>query len=136
MLRIERKVLEGLIDHARRELPAEACGYLAGRDGTITALYEMANVDASAEHYSFDAGEQFAVVRDVRSRSLQILAVYHSHPATPAMPSVEDLRLANDPDISYFIVALAGRKAEMKSYKIRNGVAEPEQLDVIDTVSE
>lgn len=132
MIRVRKEVLEHLIAHARKELPIEACGYLAGSNGTVTVHYEMRNIDNSPEHFSFDVQEQFAVMKDVRSKGLTILAVYHSHPATPARPSPEDIKLAADPDISYMIVSLAGGNDEIKSYKIRNGIMESERMEVLD----
>lgn len=132
MIRVRKEVLESLIAHAGKELPIEACGYLAGSNGTVTVHYEMRNIDNSPEHFSFDVKEQFAVMKDMRSKGLAILAVYHSHPATPARPSDEDIRLAHDPNVSYVIVSLAGGSEEIKSYKIRNNIAENELMEVID----
>jgi proteasome lid subunit RPN8/RPN11 len=35
-----------------------------------------------------------------------MLAIYHSHPETPARPSAEDIRLALTPNVVYVIVSL------------------------------
>ena len=35
-----------------------------------------------------------------------MLAIYHSHPATPARPSAEDIRLALTPGVIYVIMSL------------------------------
>jgi [CysO sulfur-carrier protein]-S-L-cysteine hydrolase len=120
-----------MIAHAERELPIEACGYLAGVSEEIVASYEMKNIDASAEHFSFDVKEQFAVMRDVRNKNMRILAVYHSHPQTPARPSAADIKLANDPQISYLIISLAGSLADVKSYRILDGEVKSEILEVM-----
>jgi proteasome lid subunit RPN8/RPN11 len=132
MLKIKRTILQGLIAHAEKELPIEACGYLAGNDGEITSQYAMKNIDASSEHFSFDVQEQFSVQKDARAKGLKILAVYHSHPETPARPSAEDIKLAYDPGMSYVIVSLAAGKKEIKSFKIQNGIVEHEALEVLD----
>ena len=36
----------------------------------------------------------------------RIVGVYHSHPASPARLSQEDVRLANDPQLYYVIISL------------------------------
>lgn len=120
-----------MISHARRELPIEACGYLAGNDGTVAAHYEMTNADASDEHFSFNVQEQFAVIKDARAKGLKILAVYHSHPATPARPSDEDIALAHDPDVSYVIISLEGNQEDIKSFRIVGGTVEQEVLEIV-----
>lgn len=131
-MKITKNVLEAITAHAKREAPIEACGYLAREGGIITRYYELANIDRSPEHFSFDPKEQFAVFRDARAKGFEIYAVYHSHPATPARPSAEDIKLAFDPNLSYVIVSLAGGKADAISFKIKNAKAEQEVLEVID----
>ncbi|MDR2450924.1 MAG: M67 family metallopeptidase [Candidatus Accumulibacter sp.] len=136
MLRIPRSILDAVIAHARRGLPNEACGYLAGKvcsaggAAEIAAHFPLTNVDASPEHFGFDPAEQFAALRQAGGLGLKLAACYHSHPATPARPSAEDIRLAYDPGISYVIVSLAAEAPEVKSFRIRNGEATPEGIEV------
>lgn len=132
MLRIDKHIVDNIVLHAGRELPIEACGYLAGKGGTVTAHYEMTNADASVEHFSFNVQEQFAVLMDARSKKMEILAVYHSHPATPARPSGEDIALAHDPDVSYVIISLAGSHEDVRSFRIVDGIVEHEGIVVMD----
>ena len=66
----------------------------------------MTNIDNEPDHFSFEPKEQFAAVKDARNQGLSLMAVYHSHPETPARPSQEDLRLLKDPNMIYVIVSL------------------------------
>jgi len=133
-MKIRKAVLEELINHAKKEAPLEACGYLAAKDGAIAASYAMTNTDKSAEHFSFDPKEQFSAVRDARRKGLEICAVYHSHPDSPARPSEEDIRLAYDRRMLYVIVSLLGGKAQMRAFKITDDKAEAVKLEVTDGV--
>jgi len=130
MLRISQQIKDAIIDQARNGLPEEICGYLAGLGSDVTKRYPLTNIDHSNEHFSFDPAEQFQVVREVRKEGLIILANYHSHPETPARPSVEDIRLAFDPDISYVIVSLAAEMPDIKSFRISNGEVEKEEIEI------
>jgi proteasome lid subunit RPN8/RPN11 len=131
MISITQEVLNNIFDHAQRDLPNEACGYLAGKDGVITNSYALTNIDHSPEHFSFEPAEQFAAVKKIRNEGKDMLANYHSHPATPARPSVEDIRLAYDPDIFYFIISLATGKPEIKAFRIINGEAKNIDIKII-----
>ncbi|MCP4751415.1 MAG: M67 family metallopeptidase [Proteobacteria bacterium] len=129
-MKIPREVVSAIYRQARAEAPLEACGYLAGRNGTVAKHYRLTNMDQSEEHFSFDPKEQFAVIKSAREEQLDLIAVYHSHPETPARPSAEDIRLAYDPDISYVIVSLANNGDDIKSFKISDGNVTPEILEI------
>lgn len=129
MIQIKRSVYEGIISHAKKELPIEACGYLAGNENTISHYYPMKNIDNSPEHFSFNPAEQFEVVKTVRNSGLTVIANYHSHPVTPARPSEEDIRLAFDPSIVYFIISLAGQEPVLKGFSI-----EDKRVNQVETV--
>ncbi len=132
MLKIPQHIRDDLIAHAIQGLPQEVCGILAGWDGTVKALYRVANTDASSTHFSMDLNEQFAVIKDLRTRRLKMLAVYHSHPEAPARPSEEDIRLARTPDISYVIISLMPPDAPvLKSFKISAGQVEHEEVRIV-----
>ncbi len=131
MLKIQREARDAIIHHARRDAPLEACGYLAERDGVVVQHFPLTNADASEEHYSLKPEEQFAALRQMRSAGLTLRAVYHSHPASPARPSEEDIRLAHDPGISYVIVSLLNGEDRMKSFRIADGTAATEEMEVV-----
>lgn len=131
MIKIKNDVYNMIVQHAEKDSPIEACGYLAGKDNVVSKHYELTNIDNSSEHYSLDPKEQFQIIRNARSDGLEILAVYHSHPKTPARMSQEDIKLAYDPHISYVIISLADG-VDIKSFKIKNNNSEIEQLEVIN----
>jgi proteasome lid subunit RPN8/RPN11 len=130
-LQIEKKILTALLAHGRREEPNEACGYLAARDGVVCRHFELRNIDAAPDHYSMDPAEQFAVIRRMRDEGLQVAAVYHSHPETPARPSVEDIRLAHDPGMIYVIVSLMAGVEPVRAFKIKQGEVTDVPLQVL-----
>ena len=131
-MKITKKIINQIVEHAKKEAPLEACGYLALAGGIIKVSYPLANIDKSNEHFSFEPKEQFKVVKDARSNGLEICAVYHSHPASPARPSPEDIKLAYDSQLSYFIVSLAGPLEEVRAFSIKNGNVAGIDLEVID----
>jgi proteasome lid subunit RPN8/RPN11 len=131
MLKIPAAIHNELLTHAREGFPLEICGILGGTGESVSAIYPMTNTDASNEHFMMDPKEQFAVAKDLRAKGLSMLAVYHSHPETPARPSEEDIRLALTPDIFYVIISLASEQPEVKSYRIKGTAVALETIEII-----
>ena len=115
-------IKQQLIEHAQQITPIESCGYLGGtltdNIATATTFYPMTNTDNSPEHFTFDPKEQFQVVKQARQANESLIAVYHSHPASPARLSAEDIRLFNDPHPVYIIVSLANDSADVQGFKV------------------
>jgi [CysO sulfur-carrier protein]-S-L-cysteine hydrolase len=130
MIRIPKHIHDGIVAQAYAELPNEACGLLVGKDGEVLKQHVLTNIDHSPEHFSFDPAAQFQVFRSARTEGLEILANYHSHPETPSRPSVEDIRLAYDPNILYLIVSLAAEIPVLKAFSIQNGLSTEVAIDV------
>lgn len=106
----------------------EACGYLAGKGDEVTGYFPMRNQDQSSEHFTLDPQEQFSVIRRARSEGLEVLAVYHTHPVSPARPSPEDIKLAYDPNIIYVIASLLNGSQQIKAFRIVKGQVTEEEL--------
>ncbi len=133
MIRIPRAIHNELIEHARSGFPLEVCGILGGAGHAVSIAYPMTNTAASSKHFMMDPREQFRVVRDLRARGLDMLAIYHSHPETPARPSEEDIRLALTPGVSYLIISLADPQLpDLKSFRIAGAAPSPEEVVVHD----
>ena len=130
MIRIPQAIQDDMIAHAREGFPLEVCGILGGTGESVSAIYRMTNTDASNEHFMMDPKEQFAVVKDLRAKGLAMLAIYHSHPETPARPSEEDIKLALTPEVSCVIISLADAAVPViNSYKISSGDVQLETIE-------
>ena len=125
-LEIPNNIFQQMVTQAKELAPVEVCGILAGSNGKVEKLYKMTNVDNSSTHYMMEPKEQFATVKDIRSAGLEMLAIYHSHPETPARPSVEDIKLAFTPNVIYVIVSLQSTNgSQVKGFHIAgNNVTE------------
>jgi len=130
MLAIPKNIYDTVLAHGRAGFPLEACGILGGKEGVVSEFYPMTNTDRSREHFLMDPKEQFAVAKDLRAKGLALLAVYHTHPDTPARPSEEDIRLAKTPGVSTVILSLAGPEPVLKSFRIEGGVSAPEPVEI------
>ncbi len=120
-VKISDSAWQSVLSQAQKDAPKESCGYLLGTDAeTVTENYPMTNIDDSTEHFSFDVKEQFEAVKYARKNSLVIVGNWHSHPATPSRPSKEDIRLAFDENILYFILSLKDEKPVFNAFKIQN----------------
>ncbi|HWQ77591.1 MAG TPA: M67 family metallopeptidase [Anaerovoracaceae bacterium] len=126
---------DAIVAHAQAVLPNEACGLVAGtRKGEIKIVekvYPLTNPDQSPEHFSIDPKEQLAAIKEMRAIGLVPLGNFHSHPATPARPSQEDIRLAYDPKAVYLILSLAGEAPVLKAFQIAGGVVTPQAVAVL-----
>ena len=122
MVILTKQQYDEILSHAEKHAPLEACGLIGGTlDGdvkTVEKVYLLTNTDASEEHFSMDPNEQFAAVKDMRSRGIGLLGNFHSHPASPSRPSEEDKRLAYDTKASYLILSLAGDEPILNSFRI------------------
>jgi proteasome lid subunit RPN8/RPN11 len=126
VLNIPSDILEKMVAQAKAQAPVEACGILAGKNNRVEKLYEMTNADNSNDHFMMEPKEQFAVAKAIRSAGLEIQAIYHSHPATQARASAEDIRLALTPDVTYVILSLQDPKnPEVKGFTIEDSVVTP-----------
>ncbi|MFZ1404475.1 MAG: M67 family metallopeptidase [Anaerolineae bacterium] len=100
-----------IIAHARAGWPEEVCGILRGRDGIVTGLLPATNVAADRRfNYTVDPTillRQF----DFEEAGEEMIAIYHSHPSSPAYPSATDARQATYPDAVYLICSLQQAQA-------------------------
>ena len=132
-LEIPHSIFEQMLAQARAEAPIEACGILAGKNGTVEKFYKMTNADQSNDHFMMEPEEQFKVAKDIRAAGHQMLAIYHSHPETPARPSVEDIRLAFMPDVIYVITSLQNEDyPSVKGFLINNGNVEEIAVKILE----
>ena len=138
MLVIRADLVEAMVAHARADHPDEACGVLAGPEGSDRPERHIAMVNAerSPTFYRFDAQEQLKVWRALEGSGDAPVVVYHSHTATEAYPSRTDVSLAAEPDVHYVLVSTRDpERHELRSYRIVNGVVTEEPVTIVEQYS-
>jgi len=115
-----------LVAQAIEARPVECCGLLVGRGRHIVAAVPMRNVAESRVRFRLDDRAHLDLRRTLRvlRPALDIVGVYHSHPAGRAWPSETDIEQSYYPDWAFVIVGLAGRP-RVAAFRIRNGRARP-----------
>ncbi len=104
-LELPRELWADVIAHLRSELPCEACGFLAGRADRAQFTFPVANALKSPIAYRMEPRAQLQAMLAIERQDLEIVAIYHSHPKGPPLPSVTDLAEAAYPDTRYLICA-------------------------------
>ncbi|QCW49920.1 M67 family metallopeptidase [Nocardioides dongxiaopingii] len=138
MLTIDQATYDAIVAHARRDHPVEACGIVAGPEGSDRPerLVEMVNAAGSPTFYEFDSTELLALYKQMWAADEEPVVVYHSHTATEAYPSVTDIGLASEPAAHYVLVSTREHgnndgPAEFRSYSIIDGVVTEEEVTVV-----
>lgn len=118
-----------LLAHARAEAPNEACGILAGTlaDGRATAYHSARNADASPFVYTVHPDDLVRIVLGIEDAGEDLVAIFHSHSRSPAIPSPTDRRQAMYPDAFLLLATLMDADAEpmqaLRAWRIRDGEA-------------
>ncbi len=72
-----------------------------------------------------------AAIKDMRANGLKPLGNWHSHPESPARPSLEDIRLAYDSKATYFILSFMANYPVLNAYHIENESYQQENLRIV-----
>ncbi|MBJ9977104.1 M67 family metallopeptidase [Pseudomonas sp. S75] len=133
VLRISAQALEQVRHLAQAAHPIEACGLIAAASGEALAhrVVPMRNQAASPTWFSFDPREQLQVWRELDQRDEDCRVIYHSHTASEAWPSREDIAHAGDAQVHYLIVSTWSQaRHTARSFRIIDGQVFEEPLSV------
>ncbi|WP_280180965.1 M67 family metallopeptidase [Nocardia farcinica] len=135
MLVIKSDLVAAMVAHARADHPDEACGVIAGPEGSDRPerFIAMTNAERSPTFYRFDSGEQLKVWREMDAADEEPVVIYHSHTATEAYPSRTDISYASEPNAHYVLISTRDpEQHELRSYRILDGVVTEEPVRVVD----
>ena len=141
MLRIDQETYDAIVAHAKKDHPDEACGVVAGPEGsdTPTRFVPMVNAAGSPTFYEFDSVELLELYKEMDKRDEEPVVVYHSHTATEAYPSRTDIGLASEPNAHYVLVSTREHgnsegPVEFRSYRIVDGEVTEEEVSVVPSL--
>ncbi len=116
-LQVPRSLYAAMLAHARAEQPNECVGLLAGHpDGRVVERYPLVNELASPRRFLSEPRSLFEAEKRRRAAGLEFLAIYHSHPASPAVPSRTDLENNYSEEVMNLIISLLPPEPVVKAY--------------------
>ena len=114
--RLERWAHEGY--------PRECCGLLLGRvgDGVVhvadVVQARNANTERAGDRFELDPQDLLRADEQARSRALEVVGIWHTHPDHPARPSATDRAQAWD-GWSYLILSVGAQGVQaLRSWRL------------------
>lgn len=115
--------VEQLTSIAKGALPNESCAFLLGRDDIVTEILPMRNADESQVSFSVEPQELLHAYDLAETKRLQVIGIFHSHPARPA-PSSTDRKFMEINPVTWVIYSTTEHR--MKAYVYDSDVREVE----------
>jgi proteasome lid subunit RPN8/RPN11 len=126
---VPTSVADELMRHARAELPNEACGLLSGSlaSGVATRFHPARNLEASPLRYNVHPEDLVRITFAIEDAGEELVAIFHSHTRSAAVPSATDRRTAMYPDPFYLLASLSDPDAPatraFRAWRIYRGQA-------------
>ena len=140
MISISEPLLTDIREHGVQDYPYECCGLLLGcfeADAKVVReTYPISNAreeSAKRNRFLIEPDELMRGEKYARSKDLEVVGFYHSHPDSPARPSQYDLEHAW-PTYSYIIVSTSeGHSGDLFSWEQEPDRSKfnPEEIRVI-----
>jgi proteasome lid subunit RPN8/RPN11 len=113
---IPAEVRAALEEHARAEEPNEACGLVVLRDGRAERYVPGRNAASSPYRFELEVDPEVWFLEDNGYE----LAVFHSHPASPARPSRTDVENIGLWEGKPYVI-FSGRTGDLAAFAIEDG---------------
>ena len=159
MLVIRADLVDEIVAHARRDHPNEACGVVAGPDGSDRPERFIPMVNAAAlpgypgfhhpetdtlrfgdTFYTWESKADLLLNRELDARGEAMVVIYHSHtkPGSEAYPSVIDAEIAQGfPDAHHVIVGMQDPtgpgRPDLRSYRMVGEALVEEDVSVVES---
>lgn len=132
-IKLPRPLVNDILSQAQQSPESEICGLIGGRNDNAEHCYPVDNsaLDQS-RRYQMNPKKQIDAMRQMRENNEELIAIYHSHPHAPALPSVTDLNEAEYPEAAYLIVSLnTVGVLEMTAFRIKDKQATELGLELV-----
>ena len=128
---ISQKHWQEMLEHVDKHVPLEACGLLAGRHDRVEKVITVRNQAQSPVRFVMEPYEQLQAFDQIDSTGLDLLGIFHSHPAGPEAVSATDIAEA-----AYEVVHLIWSRTQghwqARGFWIEDGSAMEVSLKIVD----
>jgi proteasome lid subunit RPN8/RPN11 len=120
-----------MIHYVEEQTPLEACGMLAGKQDRVEKVILVRNQAHSPVRFVMDPYQQLEAFEWIESHGLDLLGIFHSHPAGPETVSPTDIAEAAY-EVVHMIWSRPKGQWTARGFWIENGQTTEVHLLVID----
>ena len=96
-------------------------GLLGGRQNRAEIVLPVTNSLHSSTRFFLDPEEMIAAILQLESRGMDVVGIYHSHPAGPAVPSETDLRETTWREAVILIWSPGREDWQLRAFRVDSG---------------
>ncbi|GLB62013.1 M67 family metallopeptidase [Cytobacillus sp. NCCP-133] len=115
---IKRTIYEEIITYCKEILPYEACGLLSKLEGQSNTLWKIKNESKRFNRFTMSSESIKTAVKEMEQIGEVLSGIFHSHPNSPAHPSIHDIRNNSYPELPYLIVSFHKGRTEVRCFKM------------------
>jgi proteasome lid subunit RPN8/RPN11 len=130
-LTLNREHWQQMLHHVDIHIPLEACGLLAGKDNRVEKVIGVRNQAQSPVRFVMDPYEQLRAFDWIESNGLDLLGIFHSHPAGPETASATDIAEAAY-EVVHVIWSRIEDRWQARGFWIKDGNASKVSLRIIE----
>lgn len=133
-LSMSRTLAMKLLQHAQSSPDHEICGLVSAKTGEASQHYRIRNISPTPEqHFELCPEQHIAAQKSMRELDEQLLAIYHSHPTAPAVPSAQDIAECGYPEAVFLILSLDTKGVlEMRGWQLQDSQPQELTLSILD----
>jgi proteasome lid subunit RPN8/RPN11 len=130
-LLIGKKHWQEMLNYVQQNAPLESCGLLAGKNEQVEKVIFVRNQAQSPVRFVMDPYEQLKAFDWIEANQLDLLGIFHSHPAGPENASATDIAEA-----AYEVVQLIWSRNQnrwgVRGFWIENSMAAEVPLQILE----
>ncbi len=130
-LLVTESQLREMQDHVERMAPLEACGLLAGKNERVEKIIPVRNQAESPVRFVMDPYEQLRAFQWMDDNHLDLIGIFHSHPAGPETASPVDIAEAAY-EVAHVILSPLTNGWQARGFWIERGEATEIPIQVVE----
>ncbi|HXD09537.1 MAG TPA: M67 family metallopeptidase [Anaerolineales bacterium] len=130
-LLLNEALLQEMIAYVEEHAPLEACGVLAGTETRAEKMIGVLNQAQSRVRFVMEPYEQLRAFDWIEANGLDLVGIFHSHPAGPETASATDI-LEAAYDVVHVILSRSGTQWRARGFWIEDGKASEVALQIDD----
>ena len=130
-LTLKRAHMSAMERHINFIAPQEACGLLGGHQQAVELVLAVKNAAESRTRFLMDPRAQLRAMEQIELEGMELVAIFHSHPKGPSVPSSTDIAEAAYPVVN-IIWSKVGRRWQTRGFLIEAGKVEEVALNILE----